>query len=134
MAVCRICNKKTQQKFCCTEHAKLWYSINFPDHKCLTCGEQLFPDGISHREFLKRLFCSNKCRTNLAMRGFIAVKSNWPVGSGEVLRSTLKRDNELIHIIFKPLLKKFYYVSEINGKIRYTSGIFNSFKELLEDL
>ena len=61
MPKCLVCGKTAIHYFCSVSCSHKYDEINYPEKKCLSCGKQLYHDGLSEADYLKRKFCSRKC-------------------------------------------------------------------------
>lgn len=108
MAKCKLCGKGTAGNFCCPAHSQTWYTINFPDHTCLFCGAQLYPQGTSHKNYLKSLYCGHPHRSSFLKLGFKAIKPFKEVGEFEVVVVTIANFDYKIQLVENLIGRNFY--------------------------
>lgn len=132
MAVCKFCGKKTGLNHYCTQHKQQYYHERFPDHTCLWCNEQLYPNGVSHSQFLKQIFCSADCRGMFLEIGLRFAQPVVQVKDLERTVTTIHRDDEYIQLVEDLVSKKFYTLI-IVGNNQTKSDYFATPKEAVFD-
>jgi len=80
MPKCLVCGKTVNHYFCSVKCSHKYDELYYPEKKCLTCGRQLYHDGLSESDFQKRKFCSRSCvalynRTNDNSADAVKVKN-----------------------------------------------------------
>lgn len=127
MPNCLWCDKITTGNFCCPDHSNLWYEKNHPEMKCMYCGKQLYPDGMSYKQYLKKKYCSRSCRAHHSAKIRCGDASTlYQLKEDETLLAQKVLGGMLIRIIFDTHYNKYYWIAERENVKLKSDEYFNS--------
>lgn len=103
--------------------------------KCKYCGKQLYPDGMSYKQYLKKKYCDRSCKAHHSANiGCGSSSTAYQLKENETLLAQKLLGGMLISVIFDTQSNKSYWLAERENVKLKSAEYFNSIELALCDI